>query len=627
MMQSLFKQTTGIAATYNKSWNQQLRRHVSDSHNITYGRRRRLNCSSCFYFSSHNPSSMPFLSRHHGIKTRKIHDKQQPKSLSMGKEVRHRDRNISDGSCRYGSYFIRYASTSSNISHHHIKKKNDIPFLLADIGEGIKEVELIKWYVTIGQTVEQFDKICLIQSDKATVEITSRYDGIITSLNEKNVGDMIQVGEPLLFLRSEEGEEEHYDDTESSKDFSETDTLVSALEDSINSKIPTLDVLDDTEEKDIGLAIDGTAFDLTPAATEVSQTRYSDIDDDNISESHSLNKRSDTSNRFEASPAVRKLVNDYGINATSIHGTGPKGRILKSDLLSYLEERGLLQSQKTSDNNDLVQNIETIDNAAISSTNDHEEDEIITLKGYNRLMYKAMTESLKIPQMGYGDEIVMNTLMQCRKEMNRSRKPNEEKISLLALLIKACSLALKDYPIVNSIIHNDSQMELCMKKSHNIGIAMNTQRGLVVPVIQQCNILSTLSIQKELNRLKYCASTSVLAESDLKNATITLSNIGSIGGTYMNPVVVTPTIAIGAFGKIQTVPRFVPTFLENIDHQSNNNTNKESSLQQHNIYAADIMYISWSADHRYLDGAALSQFSNAFKQYIENPYSMLKDLR
>lgn len=629
-----------------------------------FERRRKLFLgSNSFYSSSSSSDSSSLLD---GSETNSLHHLRTETTYKIHVEQKQPDNEYNFRPClnhrlnklvlyRLDTCQKRYASTSSIINNYHYqtntikkneKSNNEIPFLLADIGEGIKEVELMKWYVSIGQKVEQFDKICLIQSDKATVEITSRYDGIVTSLNNKNIGDMIQVGEPLLFLRltKDTGEEEIASNiTDRHTKEIERDTFVAALEDSINSKIPSADVIDNLDEEEeiiLSTTTDSNTnleqvHATTTTTTDIAERSHSDssVDDSEIHASNTSRPRSlSNNNKYEASPAVRKLINDYGINATTIHGTGPKGRILKSDLLSYLEERGLLQKQqqeqpqqKTTIDN-ITNNIEmeNVTKTQASVFTDSDEDEIVTLKGYNRLMYKAMTESLKIPQMGYSDEIVMNTLIQCRHEINRARKPNEEKISMLALLIKACSLALKEYPIVNSIIHDDKQKELCIKKSHNIGIAMNTPRGLVVPVIQQCDILSVLQIQKELNRLKYCASTSVLAESDLSNATITLSNIGSIGGTHMNPVVVTPTIAIGAFGKMQTVPRFRATFSDNIDNTIKKE--EEEALLEH-IYAAHIMYVSWSADHRYLDGATLSQFSNAFKHYIERPFTMLMDLR
>ena len=138
-----------------------------------------------------------------------------------------------------------------------------------------------------------------------------------------------------------------------------------------------------------------------------------------------------------------------------------------------------------------------------------------------------------------------------------------------------------------------------------MGVAMDTPHGLLVPNVKKVNQMSILEIAEELNRLQDLGGRGKLGEADLKGGTFALSNIGSIGGTYAKPVIMPPQVAIGALGKIQRLPRFGP---------------------QDQVIAAHIMNVSWSADHRVIDGATMARFSNLMKSFIENPASMILDL-
>ena len=134
---------------------------------------------------------------------------------------------------------------------------------------------------------------------------------------------------------------------------------------------------------------------------------------------------------------------------------------------------------------------------------------------------------------------------------------------------------------------------------------MDTPQGLLVPNIKKVHQMSVVEIAEELNRLQDLGLRGKLGADDLKNGTFSLSNIGSIGGTYAKPVIMPPQVAIGAVGKVQKLPRF----------DANDN-----------LVKAHIMNVSWSADHRIIDGATMARYSNLMKNYIENPASMILDL-
>lgn len=316
------------------------------------------------------------------------------------------------------------------------------------------------------------------------------------------------------------------------------------------------------------------------------------------------------SSKVLATPAVRKLVKEHDLNLSSVKGTGPKGRILKSDILTLLQTRHPQENvSNVEDDGDMTLSSSStpITSTIIQtrSNNEEEEEEIVPIRGYHRLMIQTMESSLTIPHMVYSDEINMTSLHSFRSTTLKSHK----KISYLPFMIKAASLSLAEYPILNSTLRRrrkkeEEEYELVYRKYHNVGVAMDSPRGLVVPVVRDCGNKSILEISEDLLRLQSLAKEGTLTKTDLQNPTFALSNIGTIGGTYMSPVVVPPTVAIGAMGKITRVPRFI----------------SDSSNEVEGVY---VMPISWGGDHRVIDGATMARFSNLWKDYLEDPLSML----
>uniref|UniRef100_A0A6B2LGN3 2-oxoacid dehydrogenase acyltransferase catalytic domain-containing protein n=1 Tax=Arcella intermedia TaxID=1963864 RepID=A0A6B2LGN3_9EUKA len=221
-------------------------------------------------------------------------------------------------------------------------------------------------------------------------------------------------------------------------------------------------------------------------------------------------------------------------------------------------------------------------------------------------MVQTMNQSLSIPHLGYCDELHMDKLIHFRNSLKPTADARGlKKLSYMPFIIKAISLALKKYPVINSRINPDLT-EISLLASHNIAIAVATPFGLAVPNIKNVQDLSIFEVAEQLGMVIEKANANKLAPADLAGSTFTLSNIGAIGGTYASPVLVPPQVCIGALGKVQKLPRFAP--------------NGE-------VVPVQIMNISWSADHRVVDGAAIANFSNLFKHYIEEPMSMLLDTK
>ncbi|EHA28300.1 hypothetical protein ASPNIDRAFT_189170 [Aspergillus niger ATCC 1015] len=289
-----------------------------------------------------------------------------------------------------------------------------------------------------------------------------------------------------------------------------------------------------------------------------------------------------------ATPAVRGMLKIHNVNIEDVQGTGKDGRVLKEDVQRFIAERDQAPS------------------AQLTAPGVQEET-AVKLTPIQSQMFKNMTNSLSIPQFLYADELNVNNVMAIRKRLANDPK-DPKKISLLSFVIKAMSLALNDYPLLNAKIDttDPAKPQLIMRAKHNIGVAMDTPQGLLVPNIKDVGNLSILDIAAEILRLNALAKERKLTPADLSGGTITASNIGNIGGTYVAPVVIPNEMAILGIGKSRTVPIF------------------DEAGQ---VTKGELVNFSWSADHRVVDGATMARMANRVRELVESPEQMLLNLR
>lgn len=415
-----------------------------------------------------------------------------------------------------------------------------VTFNLSDIGEGIHEVVVKEWFVEVGQVVSQFDNICEVQSDKASVTITSRFDGRIMKLYH-SIDAIALVGKPLVDfdVDDEEGEE-----SESSSSSS------------------------DSEKESSGSASD------------------------------------DEGGKVMTTPAVRRLAKENNVDLSKVRATGKGKRILKGDVLEYLNmiPKGTQKPHPTlkKEEKNEFEVPPPLTTRTVVSPLVHK---IVPLKGVPKVMFKSMTESLKIPHFSYSEEIDMTKLVSVRDEMKIEAQKRGIKITYMPFFIKGLSVCLHKYPILNSSLDVERE-SIIYKPYHNISIAIHTPMGLVVPNIKNVHEKSILEISNDLMAIHEKGIKGLLTPDDFSDGTFTLSNIGIIGGTYTHPVIMPPQVCIVAIGKINAVPRF---------------DNKGDIVKAH------IMNVSFSADHRVIDGVTISSFVNLWKQYLENPNLFLLD--
>lgn len=293
---------------------------------------------------------------------------------------------------------------------------------------------------------------------------------------------------------------------------------------------------------------------------------------------------------------MRGLLKTHKIDILDINGTGKEGRVLKEDVLKFVE---------TKNSPNLSPSIATSSSSKTPDTRQSETE--VKLTPVQSAMFKTMTKSLNTPHFLFADELRVNDITSIRKKLISDAK-DPKKITFLPFVVKAVSLALDEFPILNSRVDTSTpeKPKLVMREKHNIGIAMDTPNGLIVPNIKDVSSRSIFDIAAEIARLSALGKSGSLTPADLSGGTITVSNIGNIGGTYVAPVIVPTEVAILGVGRTKTVPVF--------DDAGE-------------VAKGEMVNFSWSADHRVIDGATMARMGNRVREYIESPELMLLNLR
>lgn len=307
--------------------------------------------------------------------------------------------------------------------------------------------------------------------------------------------------------------------------------------------------------------------------------------------------------RSLATPAVRRITRELGINITDVTGTGKEGRVLKEDVVRFAHDLEFNKPPTIT---------QTSPPAPLHRTQVSQDDETVPLTQIQSHMFKVMTQSLAIPHFLYSDEIVLDALSRVRTNLNQTlafqaSPGGVSKLTFMPFFIKALSEALSDYPLINSRLDlTGERPQLVKRPQHNIGIAMDTPIGLIVPNIKNVAHLSILDIAAELQRLQAAGAAGKLSLADLSGGTITISNIGNIGGTVTAPVIVPSEVAIVGIGRARVVPAF--------DSEGK-------------VVPRTVVNFSWSADHRIVDGATMARMAASLREMIQEPEKLLVRIR
>ncbi|MFA7106433.1 MAG: dihydrolipoamide acetyltransferase family protein [Candidatus Izemoplasmatales bacterium] len=417
-------------------------------------------------------------------------------------------------------------------------------FKFADIGEGIHEGKILEYNFNVGDKIEEGETLVVIETDKVNAEIPVPVDGIIKKLGPK-VGEIVHVGEILAVI----------------DDNSEKDTTMK-----------------DFEEKD------SKDSDKSDEAGVVGKL---EVSDEVIASSNETYNEQTPSKRVLATPVARKLANDKGLNINDIKGSGEHGRVLKTDIENY----------SSVSNNENI-SINKYEIPKVDAKNNDRREKISQLR---KSVVKAMTISKSIiPHTTLIDELDVTDLVNFRNSHKEMAKTEGVKLTYMPFIVKALVRSIKDYPIFNSSFDHENE-EIIYRSNINIGIAVDTPEGLIVPNVKNADQLSLFGIAESIETLAQLAKERKIQISDLQNGTITITNFGAFDAISGTPVIKHPEVAILGIGKIMKKPVVI---------------NNE-------IVIRDIAPLSLTFDHRIIDGADGGRFMIAFKKYLKDPLLLL----
>ncbi|WP_334020650.1 dihydrolipoyllysine-residue acetyltransferase [Alteromonas sp. S015] len=445
-------------------------------------------------------------------------------------------------------------------------------FILPDIGEGIVECEIVKWNVAEGDEIKEDQAVVEVMTDKAVVEIPAKNAGTVHRLYYAQ-GDIAKVHSALFALEVA----------------GEATTTSGSNDESPSANNSASSV---ASQSSVNTQTNGS----NQQSTQVAPSKFTDGE---------YEPPVAIEGKVLASPAVRRVAREKNIDLSSVEGSGKKGRILKSDVLNIQHSNVDTSSQNTSFS---APSSSTAEKGDSNSTSPVLKGSVRTekVRGIHAAMAKQMSASVyTIPHFTVSDELVMDNLIALRKLLKPEFEAKNVKLSFMPFFVKAMSLALNEFPVINSQLNEDAT-EISYFADHNIGFAVDAKIGLLVPNIKRVQDLSLLDIAVQMQDIIEQARAGRVAGEHLKGGTISISNIGAIGGITATPVINKPEAAIVALGKTQKLPRF--------DDEGN-------------VRAQSIMAVNWSGDHRIIDGATMVRFNNLWMSYLTQPEKMLMHLK
>lgn len=439
-------------------------------------------------------------------------------------------------------------------------------FRLPDIGEGIHEGEIVKWFVKPGDKIEEDTVLAEVQNDKAVVEIPSPVEGTIEKVLVEE-GTLTTVGTVLLEIDAPGYEDlELHGHKDEEEDTSETESQVQAT------------------------AEDGKKVEKEPVKADVPSEQKSET-------------TSASTSRVIAMPSVRKFARDNGVDISKVAGTGKNGRVLKEDIEAF--KNGEAQSAIVANETANVSEEAPI-KEVVTTTVELEGEFPETrekMSGIRRAIAKAMVHSKQTaPHVTLMDEVDVTELVAHRKKFKEIAAEKGIKLTYLPYVVKALVSTLRDFPELNRSFEDETQ-EIIQKHYYNIGIAADTEKGLLVPVIKHADRKSVFAVSDEINQLATKAREGKLAPNEMKGASCSITNIGSAGGQWFTPVINHPEVAILGIGRISEKP----------------------VIKNGEIVAAPVLALSLSFDHRMIDGATAQHALNNIKRLLSEPELLLME--
>ncbi|MBX7231453.1 MAG: 2-oxo acid dehydrogenase subunit E2 [Bdellovibrionales bacterium] len=426
---------------------------------------------------------------------------------------------------------------------------------LPDIGEGVVEGELVRWLVKIGDKVLADQAVAEVMTDKATVEVPSPIAGTVKELKVKE-GDTVPIETVMLLVQKELGQ--------------------STKPQSPETKSVQTKPIEPQEKKIVATA--------APVASEINPP---------VADTKVL-----------ATPSTRRLAREMGIDINQVNGTGLVGRVTREDVLKNNLIKEVISHPKSAMESKIPPSNTTSFVYKNQNFGSSLVEEKVPLRGVRKKIAENMQNSKHtIPHFTLVEEAQVTELVKLRAQAKEQAEKRGVKITYLPFVIKALLATVREFPMFNASI-DDSAAEIIYKKYYHVGFAADTPNGLMVPVIKFADQKTLLELSHEIQELAQKARAGKLALDEMRGATITVTNIGSVAGLYATPIINHPEVAILGMYKIQDRPVW-----------------KENSFVR-----AQVMNFSMTCDHRLIDGAVAANFMKAFVNRLENPSVLMLDM-
>lgn len=442
--------------------------------------------------------------------------------------------------------------------------------LMPELAESVVEGEILKWLVEEGDYLKKDQPFVEVMTDKVTVELPSPYEGVLLKKLAKE-GEVVKVHAPIALI-AEPGE------------------AVEGVKEA-----PPVQAVEERSIVEPGLPPKEEREDLSlfrPDPTEVA-----------VKNPFLAERPKEERGRVLAVPAARKLARELGIPIEAVPGSGPLGRVRVEDVRAYAEK---LKAPASPPPQEAPAPVGFPPPPRYASPKGYEHlEERVPLRGIRRTIAQGLWQShLYTVRTLNVDEADLTELVALRERLKGEAEAQGVKLTYLPFIVKAVVRALKKYPMLNTSL-DEERGEVVYKRYYHIGIAVATERGLIVPVVRDADRKSLLELAQEIALLSQKAREGRLAPEEVSGSTFTITNIGSVGATLSFPIINVPEAAILGVHSIRKRPWVMP----------------DGSIQ-----ARDIMFLSLSFDHRLVDGAEAAMFTREVIRLLEKPETLMLEM-
>jgi pyruvate dehydrogenase E2 component (dihydrolipoamide acetyltransferase) len=432
-------------------------------------------------------------------------------------------------------------------------------FKFSDIGEGLHEGQILKWFFKVGDKVKEGDVLCVVETDKVNAEIPAPVNGVITKLGAE-VGQTIHVGETLVMI----------DDTGKA-----AAPVATAPKAEVKKETPKPEVKKQAAEEK-GAAVVGEVVvsnDVIASSNEGFENSAVTVVSSNV--------------KVLATPVARKMAADLKVDLSKLKGTGESGRVMKADIQAAAKSQGS-SSVATSSVSFAAPSMPSLPKDGVKR---------VKISKLRQAIVKAMnTANLVIPSTTLMDEIDVTKLVEFRKSQKAKLEEKGIKLTYLPFIVKAVTMAIKDYPIFNASFDHESE-EIVYKDFVNIGVAVDTPDGLIVPNVKNADQKSIVTLAKEIEALGTATRARTVKLEELQHGTFSITNYGTTGIKLGTPVIKHPELAILGIGSIYRKP----------------------VVEGDQIVIRDVLPLSLTIDHRVIDGADGGRFLLKVKELLSDP--------